>query len=432
RHSGAKEGVRLNVLEEDIRTRGRWVQNTGKMQQCYLQKRPTQRALAIAGLRNKPFHLILNEVDPSPELQRMLLPFIETLIRGYGTVKNANWRKDCDREMNQFDPSNMKKLEAVRPEPSVSLPKSKSDSSRRPTVVFETTQFLAFKKDVVAALLMERVELPKDIPDNMLRALKISSSNQSDDMQELRKLAQRSDQSVLAKNMLEGIAKAFLSQQEQLRAQKETILLMQQAIDAMARQQRLPGSAVPGNSSYRTHPSELELLLRARPLDPSLLDERQAESSSLDEAETGTPARPAAPPQDTWFNYSSHHESTKSVFDEYQRYKTESAARLKPKDGDKHRSKQKRRQSNGTGKHVSKIRKICEEVEVMKNQQMQAGSLSEEKVLEDAMNEMDALVKFNSRKGMYTFPLAKAYCLTIMKEHERDLLYSSKRKKGET
>ncbi|KAF9117347.1 hypothetical protein BGW39_002267 [Mortierella sp. 14UC] len=202
RHSGAKEGVRLNVPEEDIRTGGRWIQNTGKMQQYYLQKRSAQWALAVAGFRNKPFHLTWNEVDPSLELQRMLFPFIENLIGGRGSDKNANWRKDCDREMNQFDPNNTKKLEAVRPQPLVPLPKSKPDSTRRPTVyrvrsnvsfvlhlmlrfrrvllqdaavylflgetqgfnsplletpgsVFQTEQFKLFKKDVVAALLME-------------------------------------------------------------------------------------------------------------------------------------------------------------------------------------------------------------------------------------------------------------------------------------
>jgi hypothetical protein len=105
RHSRAKEGVQLNVPEDDIRTGGRWIQNTGKMQQFYLQKRPIQWSLAIAGYRNKPFHLTRNEVDPSLELQRKLFPFIETLIGRHGTIKNANWRKDCDREMNQFDPT---------------------------------------------------------------------------------------------------------------------------------------------------------------------------------------------------------------------------------------------------------------------------------------------------------------------------------------
>ncbi|KAK5799762.1 hypothetical protein F5H01DRAFT_372498 [Linnemannia elongata] len=91
--------------------------------------------------------------------------------------------------------------------------------------VFRSKEFLSFKMDVVAVLLMERVELPKDIPDNMLRALEVSSSDHSGDMQELRKvmiavndkLTQQTNQSNWANDMLAGITKAFLAQQEQLR-----------------------------------------------------------------------------------------------------------------------------------------------------------------------------------------------------------------------
>ncbi|KAG0061628.1 hypothetical protein BGZ89_011298, partial [Linnemannia elongata] len=132
RHSGAKEGVRLNVLEEDIRTGGRWIQNTGKMQQYYLQKRPTQWALAIAGFRNKPFHLPRNEVDPPLDLQRQIFPFIESLIGNDGAKKNTEWKRDCDREMEQFDPNNTAELETVLPEPLTPL--FKADGSRPPTV----------------------------------------------------------------------------------------------------------------------------------------------------------------------------------------------------------------------------------------------------------------------------------------------------------
>lgn len=132
RHSGAKEGVQLNIPEEDIGTGGRWIQNTGKMQQFYLQKRPTQWALAIAGFRNKPFHLARNEVNPSHALQGTIFPFIETLIGSPGSKKNTAWRKECIMEMDQFDPNNTKELETVLPESLVSLPES--EGSRRPTV----------------------------------------------------------------------------------------------------------------------------------------------------------------------------------------------------------------------------------------------------------------------------------------------------------
>ncbi|KAG0351102.1 hypothetical protein BGX24_007931, partial [Mortierella sp. AD032] len=121
--------------------------------------------------------------------------------------------------------------------------------------------------DVVAALLMERVELPKDIPDNMLRALEVSNSNHSGDMQELRKvliavndkLTQQSNQGLWANSMLAGIAKAFLAQQEQLRIQSETIQSMQEAIDSMARQQRLPGPSIYGGATYSGYPGASSL-----------------------------------------------------------------------------------------------------------------------------------------------------------------------------
>ncbi|KAG0379406.1 hypothetical protein BGX24_000571 [Mortierella sp. AD032] len=172
----------------------------------------------MAGFRNKSFLFTRNEVDPSLELHRMLFPFIESLIGDPGTVKNTDCRRDCDKEMNQFDPNNTKEVETILPEPLIPLPES--DNTRRPTVyrvrsnitfvlrlmlrfrrvllqdaavllflgIFKSKKFLSIKMDVVAALLMERIELPKDIPDNMLRALEVSSSNHSGGMQELRKV----------------------------------------------------------------------------------------------------------------------------------------------------------------------------------------------------------------------------------------------------
>lgn len=305
RHSGAKEGVRLNIPEEDIRTGGRWIQNTGKIQQFYLQKRPTQWALAIAGFRDKPFHLARNEVNPTHALQEMIFPFIETLIGGAGTKKNIDWRKECIMEMDQFDPNNTKELETVLPEPLVSLPKS--ESTRHPTVyrgrsnvtyvlrlmlrfrrvllqdaavllylgekqgfrsplletsgsVFSSVEFLSFQKDVIAAVMVQRVEIPRDIPDNMLRALEAASQNQASDMQVLAKLLsaiddnvdQQSSQSIWANNMLSSLAGQFLIQQEQLRVQAACIQTMQEAMDSMARHQCLQ-APIPGYSGQPSY-----------------------------------------------------------------------------------------------------------------------------------------------------------------------------------
>ncbi|KAG0352353.1 hypothetical protein BGX24_007610, partial [Mortierella sp. AD032] len=129
-HSGAKEAGRLDIKEEDIRDGGRWIQGTGKMQQFYLQKVPTKFALQIAGFRTKPFHLRRNEVAPSLDLQRLIFPFIESLIGKPDSQENENWRKECDDEMNEVDPHNHEGLEGVLPP--VYVKPSKSNPAKAP------------------------------------------------------------------------------------------------------------------------------------------------------------------------------------------------------------------------------------------------------------------------------------------------------------
>ncbi|KAK3845078.1 MAG: hypothetical protein J3R72DRAFT_418884 [Linnemannia gamsii] len=126
--------------------------------------------------------------------------------------------------------------------------------------VFSSVEFLSFQKDVIAAVTVQRVEVPRDIPDNMLRALEAASQNQASDMQVLAKLlsavndnvAQQSSQSVWANNMLASLAGQFLKQQEQLRVQAACIQTMQEAMDSMARHQRLqaPITGYSGQPSY--------------------------------------------------------------------------------------------------------------------------------------------------------------------------------------
>ncbi|KAF9294371.1 hypothetical protein BGZ91_010308, partial [Linnemannia elongata] len=118
--------------------------------------------------------------------------------------------------------------------------------------------------------------------------------------------------------------------------------------------------------------SELERLLSTRPQGMPVLESHQPESASgsgpLTEAGiSASVQRPSAPPRETWFTWTTHHSSTKSIFEEYQRYKSELATRLEPGDGGKHRLKQKRRQSDATEKHVSDIRIISTEVDILKD-----------------------------------------------------------------
>ncbi|KAK3843842.1 MAG: hypothetical protein J3R72DRAFT_420058 [Linnemannia gamsii] len=170
--------------------------------------------------------------------------------------------------------------------------------------------------------------------------------------------------------------------------------------------------------------SDLQLLLRARPQDLPSSDRTECALAPSSETGASAPAQPqpTAPRRETetWFNYSNHHDSTKSIYDEFQRFKRELQARLAPKDGGKHKGRQRRRQSFSTEKHISEIRKMYEEVIILKDQLKQARQLSEDDALEEALKEMDALVKFNSNKGIYTFPQAKVYRLKLTKEREEE------------
>ncbi|KAF8935179.1 hypothetical protein BGZ47_010036 [Haplosporangium gracile] len=93
---------------------------------------------------------------------------------------------------------------------------------------------------------------------NMMLALKVSNSNQSKNMQDLMniltkldgKLAQQRIQTAWMNDMLAALAKAHISYGEQIGVLHENTQALQQAIDAMARQQLVAGSLMPGNSGY--------------------------------------------------------------------------------------------------------------------------------------------------------------------------------------
>src|SRR5690349_17697373 len=215
RHSGAKEAVRLKVAEEDIRTGGRWVHGTGKMHQVYLDKQPITFALAMAGFSIKPFHLRRNEVSPSLPLQRLIFPFIEEAIGAPGSFENEQWRRECDLEMQEFDPNNNDNLDDVEPyafEPNPKLSKVNKATAlarrsnkkhvlrlmlrlrrvllqdaaeylhRYPDItlspllekypeVFEGPMFEAFKEDVTKSLKRLETDVPTDLPPNLMVAL---------------------------------------------------------------------------------------------------------------------------------------------------------------------------------------------------------------------------------------------------------------------
>ncbi|KAG9067473.1 hypothetical protein KI688_012256 [Linnemannia hyalina] len=214
RHSGAKEAARLKVAEEDTRTGGRWGQGTGKMHQVYLDKQPITFALAMAGFSVKPFHLRRNEVAPSLVLQRLIFPFIEEAIGAPGSRENELWRKECDLEMQEFDPNDSDNLDDVEPyafEPNPNPLKMNKATAlaqrskkhvlrmmlrlrrvllqdaaeylyRYPDIalspllgkcpeVFESLMFDAFKENVAMSLKRHEMYVPIDLPPNLMAAL---------------------------------------------------------------------------------------------------------------------------------------------------------------------------------------------------------------------------------------------------------------------
>ncbi|KAG9061541.1 hypothetical protein KI688_007119 [Linnemannia hyalina] len=230
RHSGAKEAVRLKIAEEDIRTGGRWVQGTGKMHQVYLEKQPITFALAMAGFSVKPFHLRRNEVAPSLVLQRLIFPFIEKAIGDPGSRENELWRKECDLEMQEFDPNNSDNLDDVEPyafEPNPNPLKMNKATAlaqrsnkkhvlrlmlrlrrvllqdaaeylyRYPDIalspllekspeVFESQMFDAFKENVMMSLKRHEIDVPTDLPPNVM-ALQTWDSAQANEVADIKR-----------------------------------------------------------------------------------------------------------------------------------------------------------------------------------------------------------------------------------------------------
>ncbi|KAF9547708.1 hypothetical protein EC957_007873 [Mortierella hygrophila] len=341
------------------------------------------------------------------------------------------------------------------------------------------------KEDVIAALTVQRIDVSRNIPDNMLRALEASSQNQANDMQVLTKLlsaandniAQQSSQSVWANNMLACLAEDFHKQQEQLRVQAACIQSLQQAMESIARQQRFQGpipgysgqsnhfgiSAVPGpgwlppsgrNSgtssptpkqnqsksvkgstsiairllhpgsdiqdlpsttappSIQHHPSELELLLKNQPKDT-----RPSETHPPEPAvgqSTGT-KRLRGPLRDDWFIWTRDHNSTKSIYEEFRRYESELKAKLEPTDGNsKRRARLPQRQADNTERHVSNIRRIANEVDLIQKRLMQDDTLSRDEALLAAFEEIDDLVQRRSRDGNYSCNQATELCTEQM------------------
>ncbi|KAG0195460.1 hypothetical protein BGX33_003270, partial [Mortierella sp. NVP41] len=184
--------------------------------------------------------------------------------------------------------------------------------------------------------------------------------------------------------------------------------------------QDLPSTAAPP-SSHRPS-SELELLLRNQPKDTRPSETHPPEPAVGQSTGTGTgkltPTRRShGPPRDDWFIWSRDHKSTKSIYEEFLRYGRELAVKLEPTDGkSKHRGKLTQRLADDTERHVSNIRRIAKEVDLLQKRLMQDGALAKDEALLAAFEEIDGLVKLRSRDGHYSYNQATELCTEQMRE----------------
>ncbi|KAL9536928.1 hypothetical protein MBANPS3_012242 [Mucor bainieri] len=100
RKSGSNEAKSLEVPLDDIQLGDGWTENRCWTQIHYIQAMPSQFSLGLAGFRHRPFRLPRNIINPSKKLQRQVFPWIEGLFG----EDNAEWRKLCDQEMDEYYP----------------------------------------------------------------------------------------------------------------------------------------------------------------------------------------------------------------------------------------------------------------------------------------------------------------------------------------
>ncbi|KAF9114930.1 hypothetical protein BGX30_006446, partial [Mortierella sp. GBA39] len=92
----------------------------------------------------------------------------------------------------------------------------------------------------------------------MMLALKVPNANQARDMLSVRnylaqmneKMAQQSNQSQWANDIMAGLARTLVRQKRQLLLQQSQIQAVQQAIELMGRHQRFARSILPSNSGF--------------------------------------------------------------------------------------------------------------------------------------------------------------------------------------
>jgi hypothetical protein len=168
------------------------------------------------------------------------------------------------------------------------------------------------------------------------------------------------------------------------------------------------------SSSSSSHASELELLLSTQPKKTSLASPLQIHESEADTGADG-PLPPSTPApalvRVDWFDATRDHSSSRSVYEEYQKYERELDERLNKSSTNKRRRKQKERQTGDMEKHISNCRMVAVEVDILKERMMQKnGSLSETQALSEACSELDGLVRMASNRSNFSLNQAREFC----------------------
>ncbi|KAF8939964.1 hypothetical protein BGZ47_007923, partial [Haplosporangium gracile] len=133
-----------------------------------------------------------------------------------------------------------------------------------PKSVFQDPLFVSFKRDVVQALELSltKVPLPLNLPDNMMLALQVSNSNQSNNMQALKNMCAKTDDKIeqmffqitWANDMLGNLARSHTSLERQIHVLQEQMQSQQEKTDSMSRHQRVSGSLMPRYYGYSGYP----------------------------------------------------------------------------------------------------------------------------------------------------------------------------------
>ncbi|KAF9993484.1 hypothetical protein BGZ79_001822, partial [Entomortierella chlamydospora] len=113
RHSGALEVERLGVAPIDIAAGVQWMVERDKMGIHYLSRLPVPCTKAMTGFKDRSFYLPWNRADLPLDLQRQILPWVESQIGTPGSPEREEWTIACIQEMNEVNEDDTESFERI-------------------------------------------------------------------------------------------------------------------------------------------------------------------------------------------------------------------------------------------------------------------------------------------------------------------------------